>query len=64
MDAQAITQIIKDFGGQTATAHALGLHVSTVDSWRRRGSIPYWRMDVLRKAARRYKVDLSALEET
>ncbi len=44
-----VSALIKEFGGLTAMARALGhLHVSTVQGWRQRGAIPRWRIYEIR----------------
>ncbi|HYF35722.1 MAG TPA: hypothetical protein VD994_10560 [Prosthecobacter sp.] len=43
-------QVIKAFGGLTATSKATGIAVSTVDGWHRNG-IPPWRRNAIRSAA-------------
>jgi len=62
MDEKSITEFIQSFGGQTALATALSVKVTTVDSWRRRGNIPHWRLDALRKACKRFNVDMRIIE--
>lgn len=42
--------LIDELGGTTKTARALGVPVTTVDSWRARGAVPSWRVDALRRA--------------
>ncbi len=52
-------RIIDRFGGLTKTARALGhRHVTTVQGWKNKGSIPSWRMFEIEAAADRLGIDL------
>jgi predicted site-specific integrase-resolvase len=42
--------IIAKLGGATQAARKLGLSITTVHSWGRRGSIPQWRAEAVQKA--------------
>lgn len=46
-----VADLIAALGGTSATARLLGAPVSTVDTWKREGRIPSWRIDAVRKAA-------------
>ena len=54
----SITQIIGSLGGTTVVAKGLKLPIMTVHSWIRRGNIPEWRRDAVKKLARRKRVDV------
>lgn len=50
--SEDVTALVKEFGGLTAMARALGHpHVSTVQGWRQRGAIPRWRFYEIRYVA-------------
>lgn len=51
-DAQAL---IKELGGTSAAAKALGLSASTVSYWNVENKIPSWRLDAVLKAVRESK---------
>jgi hypothetical protein len=54
-----VDQLLAAFGGLTKTARALGhRHVTTVQSWRKRGRVPAWRLPEIRVAADRAGVRL------
>lgn len=55
---RSVPEIIHTLGGSTATAIALGLPMTTVDSWKRRGSIPPEHWSPLVVAARKRGVAL------
>ena len=42
--------IIERLGGATKAARKLGLSITTVHSWGRRGSIPAWRVEAVQRA--------------
>ena len=52
------SRVIKAFGGQTKLADALNVPVTTVDAWRASGTIPSWRIEAIREAARRRGIRL------
>ena len=58
MDRDTISEIIDGFGGLTAMSEATKIGITTIYQWRNRGSIPPWRHDAIKKAARRHKVAL------
>ena len=53
-----VTNIIQDFGGLTRMSEATNIPISTIQSWNKSGSIPYWRKDAVAKAAEEKGVDL------
>ena len=63
MEQNQALEIIDAFGGLTKTANALNsighfVSVSTVQGWKQSGRIPPWRLEALRKAAKKNKVVL------
>lgn len=58
MQTNIAESVIDAFGGQTKTARACGVPISTVDSWKRKGRIPPWRRPAIIAAARGASVDL------
>ncbi len=55
-------QIIDALGGTGKVADALDLTPSTVSTWKTAGNIPKWRMDGIRKLARKAGVDVDHIE--
>lgn len=55
---QTVEAFIKALGGTVAVATALDLPPTTVSSWKSSGSIPKWRMDAIRKFAKRKGVQV------
>lgn len=51
-------QFIDALGGTNKVANALALAPTTVSSWKSSGSIPEWRMDKLKRLARKAKVEV------
>lgn len=45
------SEIIAQFGGQSALARALGVNQSTVQHWAKTGNIPTWRREQVERAA-------------
>lgn len=54
--------IIKAFGGVTKAAKAMGVPITTLYSWKTRGSIPDWRYDAIMKAARNRRVKITRIQ--
>lgn len=50
MDAETIIQKIGK-GNVRETARQLKLPVATVHAWKRRASVPHWRLDYIKKVA-------------
>lgn len=61
---QNAAAIIDALGGTSKVATALNLTPSTVSSWKfsKTGKIPDWRMPAIRKLAKKWGVDLTALQ--
>ena len=58
-----VEQVIAHFGGIRPMADAMGhKSQSTVQKWKERGNIPYWRHDEIFRAARRKKIKRSIIE--
>lgn len=58
------TKVLAAFGGLTATAKALGhAHLSTVQGWKERGRVPYWRRDEIYAAFKKRKIPLKKVEK-
>jgi hypothetical protein len=51
-------RVILAFGGLTKAAEAIEAPITTVDSWRAKGTIPRWRIEAIRKAAEKAAVAL------
>lgn len=57
-------KIIFRFGGQSEMARKLGHKFpSTVQAWKRNGKIPPWRFAELRKAQKKYKLEIPEIDE-
>ena len=48
--------------GSSWLARELGTEPSTVNSWKRRGSIPRWRHDAILRVAKKHKISLSSTD--
>lgn len=57
---QTVSDIIEALGGTSKVADALGAPPQTVSSWKAANSIPHWRMDGIKKLARKKGLDLPA----
>jgi hypothetical protein len=55
---QTVEAFINDLGGTVEVATALELTPSTVSSWKTAGSIPKWRMDGIKKLAKRKGIEV------
>lgn len=58
MNENVAKRVILAFGGPTKAAKALGMAISTVDSWQRNGRIPDWRRASIITVAERDGVTL------
>lgn len=54
-----VGDILIALGGATEVARALGLSVTTVDSWRRFNRVPAWRRESIVKVARGLNVRIA-----
>lgn len=58
MDFETVVEKIGE-GVQLRACERLGVHPSTLSSWKRRGSIPNWRQDQIRRIAKDLGIELS-----
>ncbi len=54
----ATDRVVAAFGGIRPMAHKLGMPVTTVQGWKKRGAIPQQRHETIRSAAREHGIDL------
>jgi hypothetical protein len=53
-----LEKAVLNYGGHSALARALNLHLSTVHGWSRRGRLPPWRADAIARMGRADRIDV------
>jgi hypothetical protein len=58
-----LEKAVEAFGGFSNLARTMGLGLSTVHGWARRGSLPVWRANQIRVLARKRKLDVYVVKK-
>jgi len=45
-----IRSIVAEVGGFTRMSHLMGVPISTIHAWARRGRVPHWRVEQINRA--------------